>query len=366
MDHHDTLENMAQSKQITMDNCAVIDMFCGVGGLTHGFIREGFNVVAGYDLDSSCRYAYETNNKGAVFKEKDITNVTADEISNLYAKYAIKILVGCAPCQPFSTYSRKRVRKDDWSLLNEFGRIVREVKPEIVSIENVPEIARASRFTVFKDFLHLLDKEGYFVSWKIVKCERYGVPQARSRLVLLASRLGEIELIPETHGRDEYKTVKQTIYKLPKLKAGKSHKKDKLHVASGLTMKNLQRIQASQPGGTWKDWDDNLRASCHTTENGESYIGVYGRMEWDRPAPTITTQFYNFGSGRFGHPVQDRAISIREGAMLQTFPKNYKFIPPSQKVIITHLGRHIGNAVPVRLAQIVARSIKRHLEGIDG
>ena len=357
---------MGPSKQIIVDNCAVIDIFCGVGGLTHGFIREGFDVIAGYDLDPSCKYAYETNNEGAVFKERDITKVTGDEIKRLYEGYSIKILVGCAPCQPFSTYSRKRVRKDDWKLLDEFGRIVKEVKPDIVSIENVPELAKESRFAVFKKFLKLLDEEGYFVSWKVVKCQNYGVPQIRSRLVLLASRLGNIQLIPETHSRDTYRTVKQIIYKQPKLKAGKSHKKDKLHIASGLTLKNLQRIRASKPGGTWMDWDENLRAACHTTENGRSYIGVYGRMEWNKPAPTITTQFYNFGSGRFGHPVQDRAISIREGAMLQTFPKKYKFIPPKQEVIITHLGRHIGNAVPVRLAQIVARSIKRHLEGING
>jgi DNA (cytosine-5)-methyltransferase 1 len=140
------------------------------------------------------------------------------------------------------------------------------------------------------------------------------------------------------------------------------HKKDSLHVSSHLSEQNLERIQASKPGGSWKDWDEDLRASCHRIKSGKTYGSVYGRMEWNKPAPTITTQFYGFGNGRFGHPTQDRAISIREGALLQTFPKGYKFVAPKEDVKIKELGRHIGNAVPPRLGQIIARSIKMHLE----
>ncbi len=348
------------------ESCSVVDFFCGVGGITHGFVKEGFKVVAGYDLDSSCKYAYEENNKGAVFVNKDIEKVTGEEVQGLYAKNKIKILVGCASCQPFSTYSRKRDGKDDWKLLYSFGRLVQEAKPDIVSIENVPELANEKRFDVFKGFLKLLEDEGYFVSWKIVKCQDYGIPQNRSRLVLLASKFGDIALIPQTHALGKYKTVKAVISKLPHLEAGERNSKDRLHISSRLSEKNLKRIKASKQGGSWKDWEETLIASCHKTQNGKTYVSVYGRMEWDKPAPTITTQFFGFGNGRFGHPEQNRAISIREGAMLQTFPKGYKFVEPKEKVNIKKLGRHIGNAVPVKLGQIVAKSIKRHLEDING
>lgn len=355
---------LPRQKKTTIQH-TIIDMFCGVGGLTHGLKREGLNVIAGYDLDKSCKFAYETNNTGAVFIDKDIEKVSGEEISNQYSQGDIKILVGCAPCQPFSTYSRKRDEKDDWKLLYSFGRLVQEVKPDIISIENVPELASEKRFNVFSKFLKMLEENNYHISWEIVKCQDYGIPQVRSRLVLLASRLGEIKLIPKTHTQKQYKTVRQAISKLSRIKAGESSQKDRLHTASHLSDKNLERIKASKPGGSWKDWDDKLVASCHKAISGKSYVSVYGRMEWDKPAPTITTQFYGFGNGRFGHPTQNRAISIREGAILQTFPKGYKFLAPKEKVNIKKLGRHIGNAVPVRLGQVVAKSIKKHLEGLN-
>ena len=229
----------------------------------------------------------------------------------------------------------------------------------------VPPDVDEKRFKVFKNFLSLLESEGYSVFWKIVKCQNYGIPQTRSRLVLLASKLGEIKLIPETHGSSKYKTVRNSISGLPRIKAGQMHKKDRLHVSSHLAEQNLERIQASKPGGSWKDWNEDLRASCHRIKSGKTYRSVYGRMEWNKPAPTITTQFYGFGNGRFGHPTQDRAISIREGALLQTFPKGYKFVAPKEDVKIKELGRHIGNAVPPRLGQIIARSIKLHLENLN-
>lgn len=344
---------------------SIVDMFCGIGGLTHGLKKEGMKVVAGYDIDKSCKFSYEANNEGSVFIDKDIEQVHKKELLKHFTKDEIKILVGCAPCQPFSTYSRKRDKKDDWKLLYAFGRLVKEVKPDIVSIENVPELANEKRFNVFHDFINLLEENDYSVSWEIVKCQDYGIPQNRSRLVLLASKFGEIKLIPKTHAKKEYKTVKETISKLPIIKAGGFSKKDRLHVASQLSPKNLRRIKASKPGGSWRDWDKKLIASCHKSKKGKTYMSVYGRMEWGKPSPTITTQFYGFGNGRFGHPTQNRAISIREGALLQTFPKGYKFIAPKEKVNIRKLGRHIGNAVPVKLGQIVAKSIKKHLEGLN-
>jgi DNA (cytosine-5)-methyltransferase 1 len=153
---------------------------------------------------------------------------------------------------------------------------------------------------------------------------------------------------------------------LEPIKDGETSIEDPLHRASKLSSINKKRICQSRPGGTWRDWDRELRASCHLKPSGKSYVSVYSRMEGDKPAPTITTQFYNFGTGRFGHPDQDRALSLREGALLQTFPKYYKFIDPNHPFSIKCLGKHIGNAVPVKLGKIIGKSIMKHLEGSNG
>ena len=142
------------------------------------------------------------------------------------------------------------------------------------------------------------------------------------------------------------------------------NKKDPLHKSAGLTEINLKRIKQSKPGGTWRDWDKTLLPECYKKPSGKSFGSVYGRMEWDKPSPTITTQFYSFGTGRYGHPEQDRAISLREGALLQTFPRNYKFFKDIDNISISTISRHIGNAVPVDLGKIIGMSINEHLKNI--
>jgi DNA (cytosine-5)-methyltransferase 1 len=345
---------------------AAIDLFCGAGGLTHGLIKSGIPVVAGIDLDESCRYAFETNND-SIFIDKDITDLTSEEIDNLYPEVDIKILVGCAPCQCFSKHTQKnknRNKDTKWKLLYAFSNLIKDVKPHIVSMENVPELAKHE---VFTDFVMFLKSEGYHVFWKSIYCPIYGVPQKRRRLVLLASRLGKIDIVPRTHYPSRYRKVRDVIGKLQPLKDGETCEKDRLHRASRLSLLNKKRIRQSKPGGTWLDWDDDLRAPCHRKSTGESYSAVYGRMSWDHLAPTITTQFYVFGTGRFGHPKQNRALSLREGALLQTFPKYYDFIEPQQPFSLKRIGTHIGNAVPVRLGVIIGRSMLKHVEAVyDG
>ena len=152
--------------------------------------------------------------------------------------------------------------------------------------------------------------------------------------------------------------------RLGALSAGEAAPRDKLHVSSTLSEKNLKRIKVSKPGGTWRDWPEHLVADCHRAESGRTYPGVYGRMEWDKPAPTMTTQCYGFGNGRFGHPEQDRAITLREAAIIQSFPRDYAFIPDDGEVSFKVLGRLIGNAVPVDLGRAIARSINSHLAEI--
>lgn len=338
-----------------------VDLFCGVGGLTHGLTRGGVRVVAGIDLDPHCRYPFEANN-AATFLNKDVEDVTAADLKKLYGNANLRLLAGCAPCQPFSTYSRSgrnQAYDEQWPLVLSFGRLIGRVKPELVTMENVPELAQHS---VFDEFVKNL--KGYDVWWDVVECSSYGVPQTRERLVLLASRLGKESLALQA-ASEETKSVRDTIHGLARLQAGESDPADPLHVSPRLSDTNLRRIRASKPGGTWRDWPVELRAKCHTRPTGETYPSVYGRMEWDKPGPTITTQSFGYGNGRFGHPEQNRAISLREAAMLQTFPSNYKFVPKEEKVRFNKLGRLIGNAVPVRLGQVIAESLNAHIKAVQ-
>ncbi len=340
---------------------SVVDVFCGVGGLSHGFVLEGFDVRAGIDTDASCRYAYERNNQ-ARFVERSVADLTAATFDKLFAIGRPRVLLGCAPCQPFSTYSQNR-SDGKWRLLSEFARLVREMQPDIVSMENVPRLASFDKGRLFEDFITTLKKGGYAVWSNVVDCADYGVPQTRQRLVVLASRVGPIELLPPTHTPDHQPTVRDTIAGLSPIAAGEGDTRDPLHYASRLSNTNLARIRAATPGASWDDWEPSLVAKCHRKHSGRWYRSVYGRMCWDAPAPTITTQCNGFGNGRFGHPDQDRAISLREAALLQTFPPDYEFFDPARRWFVSAVARWIGNAVPVALARAVARSVARALEG---
>lgn len=343
---------------------SVVDIFCGAGGLTHGFILEGFNVVAGVDYDESCRYAYEHNNKGAKFIQSKIEDIASEEVLSWYEPNNPKILVGCAPCQPFSSHTNKIQNKnDEWQLVGTFADLILEVQPDIVSMENVPRLQTFQKGSVFNEFIEKLKSANYHVFYKKVFCPDYGIPQKRERLVVLASKYGDISLIPPTHSKDNYPTISQAIQHLPSIEAGDYCESDLLHRASKLSDLNLKRIRASKPGGTWLDWDEELRTDCHRRDSGQTYKSVYGRMSWDEPSPTITTQAFRYGTGRFGHPEQDRGLSLREMALLQTFPDNYEFVDPEKsQYTYSKIGCHIGNAVPVTLAQVIAKSISKHLE----
>ena len=341
-----------------MMDIGAVDLFCGIGGLTNGLKSAGINVVAGIDIDPSCAFAYSENNKCA-FIEKSIDDVHGDDINKILSDYKCRILVGCAPCQPFSSHRKDksdRSKHKDWRLLYQFGRLVKEAHPDVVSMENVPELEQEK---VFSDFVSTLKEENYHVTYKVVNVSDYGVPQHRRRLILLASKRGKICLIPPTHTTPV--TVRDAIGRLPIIYAGQKCDADRLHIAPSLSALNLERIQHSVPGGTWKDWPDRLILRCHKKESGKTYPSVYGRMKWDGLAPTITTQFTCYGTGRFGHPEQDRAISLREGAILQSFPARYKFIPDEEPVVNKAVARHIGNAVPPRLGEIIGISILKSL-----
>lgn len=331
----------------------VIDVFCGIGGLTRGLLDAGMKVVAGFDIDGSCRYAYEYNN--VKFVQADVRELTGFDLSAHYRTGARRVLVGCAPCQPFSRYSRNG-RDQEWAAIPEFLRLIKETTPEIISMENVPGLRRRD---VFSEFVDALTGLGYHVDYRIADCADYGVPQHRKRLILLGSRTGPISLLSGQALGARVATVRDAIGDLPKIQAGETDASDPLHSAAPLSARNLERIRVSTPGGTWRDWPPSLRLRCQTQDS--TYPSVYGRMRWDEPGPTITTQFFGFGNGRFGHPDQDRALSLREGALLQSFPADYQFASDLGVASRKELGRHIGNAVPPRLAFAIGVSIMRHI-----
>lgn len=346
---------------------SAVDLFCGAGGLSHGLLRAGVRVTAGVDLDPAAAFAYETNNPGARFLQWDVARKNSQSIRKLFGATRYRLLAGCAPCQPFSKLTNGSERHRSWDLLQNFGRFVQGIRPELVTMENVPELAQRGR-EVFEQFLRALDRSGYAVDWKIVNCADFGAPQSRKRLVLLASRLGAIRVPTGTHtSQGRWRTVRSAIADLPPVEAGGADAQDPLHVAAQLSPLNLKRIRATPAdGGSKDDWPNRLVPECHRRESGSRYRSIYGRMWWDKPAPTMTTLCNGIGNGRFGHPEQDRAITLREAALLQTFPRHYAFWPSDKKLNSKAVARMIGNAVPPELARALGVALLGHVAAHEG
>lgn len=342
---------MSAPNLVSASSVVAVDLFCGAGGLSLGLKNSGIAVVAGIDIDPACQYPYEHNIR-AQFVHLDIAKVTGEQISVLFGPAPYRLLSGCAPCQPFSGYTAKRHAADGrWKLLADFLRVAEEIRPEIVTVENVPRLAR---FPLWETFVGSLEAAGYHVAWGIIDAAGFGVPQHRRRLVLLGSLLGPIALPPHVK---PVATVREAIGDLAPVAAGVRPAHDALHAARALTPINLARIRSSRPAGTWREWPEKMRTLCHRGSRGRTYPSVYGRMSWDAPAPTITTQFYGYGNGRFGHPEQHRALTLREGAILQSFPEDFEFAPLGFRVNFRAIGRLIGNAVPPRLAEAIGTTI---------
>ncbi|MCE9572520.1 MAG: DNA cytosine methyltransferase [Deltaproteobacteria bacterium] len=345
---------------------SAVDLFCGAGGLTHGLLQAGIRVEAGIDLDPFAEHAYVTNNASARFLRWDISRKYSPSIAKLFSGNKIRLLAGCAPCQPFSKLTNGIKRHRSWDLLDNFARFIESIKPELVTMENVPELAQRGR-EVLDTFLKTLERCRYNVDWRVVNCTEYGAPQSRRRLVLLASRLGPIT-IPQGryNSPEQWRTVRQAIGALPSINAGDQHPDDRLHVAALLSPLNAKRIRATpHDGGTQRDWPPKLRLACHQRASGARYKAIYGRMWWDKPAPTMTTLCNGIGNGRFGHPDQDRAITLREAALLQTFPSSYEFWEPTREVNRKAVTRMIGNAVPPELARSLGVALLEHVRSIN-
>jgi len=342
----------------------VIDFFCGCGGASKGFELAGFNVALGIDFDASAASSYRANFPNTKFIQDDIRNVRVKDVAKMVPDWKSSELVfcACAPCQPFSSQNKTRSSSDKRrTLLSETKRFIRAFRPAFIFIENVPGIqsVKIDENGPFSDFLKFIKRFGYEYDFKIVSSEFYGVPQQRKRLVVLA-KLNDKPMFPSySHGVDEvaFATVRDYIGDLPPLQAGESDRVDPLHTAAIIQPINIKRLQHTPEGGDRRDWPDELWLNCHRKYDG--HTDVYGRMSWDKPSKTLTTKCTSISNGRFGHPdvTQHRAITFREAACLQTFPKGFQFIGSR-----VSKSKQIGNAVPVLLAQRFAEAIMKQAD----
>jgi DNA (cytosine-5)-methyltransferase 1 len=340
----------------------VYDFFCGCGGTSAGLRAAGLEIRLGIDIDADAKKTFETNFPGATFLKRNITRLPVDVISpyiNHNSEDPI-LFSCCAPCQPFSQQNKQRTSKGEQALLlYEFARFVEYYLPEFIFLENVPGLQNVEDGAgPFPDFVFFLEGLGYNVDHGVIDSQDYGVPQRRRRLILIASLVGQIKLPQKTHGPGTinplFSSVWDWISDFPPIAAGESHPYVSNHRAAKLSEKNLTRIRATPVGGGRLDWPKELVLECHSGEY-TGHTDVYGRMRKDRPASGLTTRCISLSNGRFGHPEQDRAISLREAACLQTFSRDFVFLGS-----LNSMARQVGNAVPVVLAKIIGEHFKTH------
>ncbi len=334
-----------------------IDFFCSAGGVTCGFKQAGINVLGGIDIDINCKDTYEKNND-AKFLCADVSNLEKEKIAsffNVKKNQDDLIFVGCSPCQYYSNIKTDKTKSHQTRLLlADFQEFVEYYKPGYVFVENVPGLDKKAD-SPLGQFKLFLSENGYIFDEDVVNAKHFGVPQNRRRYVLIASRIKkEIKLpVPD---KNNIITVKEAIGSkdvFKHIEAGTQDNSDFQHSTAKLSDKNLMRIKKTRKnGGDRRDWESDPLLKSKSF-NGSHY-DVYGRMVWDKPAPAITTRFVSYSNGRYGHPEQDRAISIREGATLQSFPLDYKFYSKSRDMI----AKMIGNAVPPKLAEAIANCLQ--------
>lgn len=354
----------------------VYDFFSGCGGTSLGFVRVGIEHALAIDSCPDAIGTFERNFTSATVINEPIETIQPRNIEAFCKrKSEIRLFCGCAPCQPFTrqkTNSKNKPSEDSRvGLFTYFSDIVHCYLPELVFIENVPGFKKKSvnDSNVFSQLIEQLEKDRYFYDHGVIYAHDYGVPQVRRRLVIIASRFGRISLPQPTHGPSRpypYVTVRDTIANLPPVTHGTEHPDKQRypnHRAARLSSLNLERIKQTGENGR-HDWPESLLPRCYSHKtNGKRYSGhtdCYTRLSWDEPAPGLTTRCISYSNGRFGHPEQDRAISVREAARLQGFPDDFVFTGP-----LTSMARQIGNAVPVRVAEAFGLHFIKHVNSLD-
>ena len=331
-----------------------IDFFCGAGGMTSGLAKAGVKVLAGIDIDKEYKETYILNNPESLFVCDDIKKLKVKElakITGIKRNDSSLVFIACSPCQYWSNINTTRNKSSKFkNLLSDFQRFVRYFKPGYIVIENVPGIISKKKESILPNFIHFIESKGYKVNWRIINANHYSVPQNRKRLLLIAGRNSTEPIFPEPD-KENKPIVRDVIGngKFKKIKAGHIDKTDFMHTTAELTETNLKRLKKTpKNGGTRLAWKNDPELQIPAYEGKDKlFYDVYGRMFWNKPAPTITTKFNSISNGRFAHPEQNRGISLREGATLQTFDKDYVFKGSGAGSI----ARQIGNAVPPELAR---------------
>ncbi len=343
-----------------MTKIKAIDFFCGGGGMSYGMKLAGVKVIAGIDNEKKCKKTYEANVKGAKFICEDVFDL---KVQTLEKKLGIEkdddslLLIGCSPCQYWSIINtEKKKSKKSKNLLIEFQRFVKYFNPGYVVVENVPGVLRNKKESGLVNLINLLENKGYKVHFKVHNVKDFYVPQSRKRFTLIANRVSEIELEPiKARKKRVVKNVIGVKNGFPKIKAGTKDKTNFKHSTAGLSEVNLARLEhIEKDGGNRMSFANipELQLDCFIGKD-DSFKDTFGRLWWDKPAPTITTKFFSVSNGRFVHPDENRALSLREGAVLQSFPKSYKFLTDST----ADTARIIGNAVPPEYAKRIGLSI---------
>lgn len=345
-----------------------VDLFCGGGGLTVGLKEAGFSVVGAIEIDPHSASTFQANHPETRLFVQDIRYLRGKDLLSLTKNGSIDLLSGCPPCQGFTSLTSKYRRKDPRNyLINEMLRLIEETRPRAVMMENVPGLLGRGK-ELLEPMLAKLMELGYIPGVEVLQVADYGVPQFRRRLVLLAGRGFRIPLPKPTHSRDgkklpRWKTVGEAIVGMPPpLTLSEAKKKGFFpardwHVVRDISPITRERLKVSKPGASWKEIPEELRPKCH--RGGYSgFPNVYGRMRWDDISPTITGGCTTLSSGRFGHPEEERTISVREAARLQTFPDEYIFDTP----FIENACRIIGNALPCEFAKAVSIQCRSALE----
>jgi len=351
---------MKVKKEDSLLNYKLVDFFCGAGGMSCGFAQAGVKVIAGIDIEKQFEATYLANHKDAKFINENIIQYQPE---TLVDKIGISkrddhlIFIGCSPCQYWSKINNNRHKSSYTNnLLYDFQRFIKYFMPGHVVVENVPGLLKEKNNHVLLTFLDFLTFNGYKYEYKIARTDHYGVPQKRNRFVLIASRVKEYISFPEPEVREDM-TVRNFIGKhkgFPVLPAGNSDPLNFMNNTASVSPKNRERIKMTpHDGGDRMAWKDNIELQIPAYQDKDHYYrSIYGRLWWDKPSTTITTRFIATSCGRFTHPEENRGLSLREGATLQTFPDNYKFIGG-----LVSISKQIGNAVPPEMARRIAMSI---------
>lgn len=346
-----------------------VDFFCSGGGMSFGMQEAGIEILAGIDFDKNCKETYEANIGKDKFIFEDVFDLKEKELEkklNLKRNDDNLLLIGCSPCQFWSMIPTSKVKSEkSKDLLIEFRRFTEYFTPGYIVVENVPGVQRRKEESGLNDFISWLEKNNYTVHANIHEVSNYGVPQHRKRFTLIANRINDTVIQPEKYIGEKLKVwdVLGEHNGFPKVKHGTKDNTEFLHTVSKLSNISLKRLSITPKNGGDRMayvYNKELAPPCHFKKL-DGFRDIYGRMWWDRPSPTITTKFFSVSNGRFSHPEEDRAISLREGATLQSFPKNYKFIGKST----ANIARMIGNAVPPIYARAIGKAIiKNHYNAV--